>query len=758
MAKFKTITNHFLNGEVSPRSYARSDLQDYSESNVKQLNMITAPMGGAFKRSGSLYRIGDSALLASAIGKLSGLVKCIPFKFNNADKYLIIFNGVSVPVSIATSPATDYGVQVYYLSSSGLVACSVAETSFGSVPSTMAKLVRFRGFCDLTIGGNIDMDLIQYAQRGEVVVFTHPGHPPFIIQRTGTTTFKIIPFWASHRLSRKTSGTLSGNDVANNWPQGPTNTSNVTMNPEAATGTGVTISVSTNNYHGIGDTGTIIRVGGGYGVVTNTTSTTLTVDIIDAMTTGATTDWSLSAWKSGVTGALSNTYSDWPRAVAFFNNRLAFFGSNAFPLDVWASQVDNIGDFRPPTSPGNSSSFNITIAGTNSGSAINWALAEDGVVVGTESEEILCNFDEPYTAGGAYSKLQTAYGSEPSQARRVANASMFIQRGGLAVRELSFNFEDDNYRAQDISLLADHFYRKPVANLHTDILANYSEYFGQGSKFSQLATATTPVPLVWVRTKMGTLSAITRDRLSQALAWHEHELGGSLTVAGRTRAPEVLSICVLPSITGDWDELWMSVRRTINGASVIYIEQIMGEFIQNELYNDSDNLLDKAMMLDCAQFKKNVSAGTSFTGFDHLDGEEVSVIADGAYVGEFTVSAGTITLTDSATEIIAGYKFTGIVAPISPDAGSVIGSAFGTIKRVDELTLRLLRSYGTIKVGPSLTDLINVESLGDSLYTGDKIVKFDGTYEGFPAIYIVHEDPYPFSISGVAMRGLSYDS
>lgn len=761
MAKFKTVTNHFLNGEVSPNSYARSDLQNYTESSVSQKNMITKPMGGVFKRAGTLFRVNDTDLLASATAKTLGQVRCFPFKFNNADKYLVIVNGVAVPSSIGSSPATDYGIQAYYLSSSGLIACTISEASgFGSVPATAANLTRFRGFCDATIGGNIDLDLMQYAQNGEVMVFTHPGHPPFGLVRTSATSFTIYPFWALHRLGRGNSGTIAADDIARNWPMGPTNLSSVTMAPAATSGTGITVNVSTNNYHGPEDVGTIVRIGTGYAVITATTSTTLTVDIlVNFASTSAVTDWALSAWKSGNTGGLSNTYSDWPRAVAFFNQRLAFFGSQLHPLDIWASEVDDIGDFRiPASSPTAASPFNKTITSSNQGSAINWAIAEDNLVVGTENQEFLCNFDDPYSAGGSFAKVQTGFGSELAQPLRLSNGTTFIQRGGRSLREFVFNFQDDNYRAEDISILADHVHRKPIDQLNTAILANYSGYYAQGSKFSQLAYSAVPYPIIWVRTKMGTLSGVTRDRLNGTLAWHEHELGGSLTVAGQARAPEVLSICVLPSITGDWDELWMSVRRTINGSSKIYIEQMLGEFAQQSLNNSSSNLLDKAMMLDCAFYKKNGSPGTSFTGFDHLNGETVSVIADGVYVGELSVSAGTITTLANATEIIAGYKYRGIAAPISPDAGSVIGSAFGTIKRVDELTLRLSRSFGTVKVGPSLTDLINVESLGSSLFTGDRLVKFDGTYDGFPAIYIVHDDPYPLTITGVAMKGQTYDA
>ena len=53
MPRFNEIINNFINGEVSPKLYGRSDSEIYKRSCRTLKNMIAHPQGGASRRLGT---------------------------------------------------------------------------------------------------------------------------------------------------------------------------------------------------------------------------------------------------------------------------------------------------------------------------------------------------------------------------------------------------------------------------------------------------------------------------------------------------------------------------------------------------------------------------------------------------------------------------------------------------------------------------------------------------------------------------------
>jgi hypothetical protein len=80
------------------------------------------------------------------------------------------------------------------------------------------------------------------------------------------------------------------------------------------------------------------------------------------------------------------------------------------------------------------------------------------------------------------------------------------------------------------------------------------------SEIIALAYQQEPNRILWVLLEEGKLLGLTYDAEQNITGWHEHATGGA-----------VESIKVIPDIDGGRDELWMVVRRTINGATVRYL-------------------------------------------------------------------------------------------------------------------------------------------------------------------------------------------
>jgi hypothetical protein len=113
----------------------------------------------------------------------------------------------------------------------------------------------------------------------------------------------------------------------------------------------------------------------------------------------------------------------------------------------------------------------------------------------------------------------------------------------------------------------------------------------------------------------------------------------------------------------------------------------------------------------------------SVSGLDHLEGEEVNVLADGGTdLPAKTVSTGAITLAYDYFVVRAGLAYDQIIRTLPRELGSIRGTAQGKIQRINEVGFKVNRSHKGFWVGGTETELDNVsyiESTTDEiLYTG----------------------------------------
>lgn len=106
---------------------------------------------------------------------------------------------------------------------------------------------------------------------------------------------------------------------------------------------------------------------------------------------------------------------------------------------------------------------------------------------------------------------------------------------------------------------------------------------------------------------------------------------------------------------------------------------------------------------------------TSVTGLTHLNGETVDVVADGAYVGQKTVSGNAITLDTAAALVHVGYSFNSDIKLLRNDVGSVLGTAFGKTQRTHRCAVYVNRTVN-IKIGK---DFSSLESMRPSASTDE---------------------------------------
>jgi len=162
-------------------------------------------------------------------------------------------------------------------------------------------------------------------------------------------------------------------------------------------------------------------------------------------------------------------------------------------------------------------------------------------------------------------------------------------------------------------------------------------------------------------------------------------------------------------------------------------------------------------------------ASTAVSGLNWLKGETVEVIADGLHVGSKTVSAdGTFTLSTSATTVIVGFKYKSRIKTLAVEAGSQIGSALGSIERVDQAKVHFYRSANA-SIGSTEQDAADnldeipfrsaslASATPTPLYTGYKVIDIANDYERGAQVVVETQGPLAMTITHLALRGQTYD-
>jgi hypothetical protein len=314
---------------------------------------------------------------------------------------------------------------------------------------------------------------------------------------------------------------------------------------------------------------------------------------------------------------------------------------------------------------------------------------------------------------------------------QVADVTLFVQRGGRKVREFRYvgDINVAAYQAPDITIVAEHI---------------------TAGGLSAFAYQQEPDGVIWAIRADGSLIGVTYRREEEVVAWHKHVIGGEFD-GGQAI---VESIATLPSDTGE-DELYMIVKRTINGVTKRYVE-LMRPF-------DFGGVTTGAFFVDSG-LRYDGSAIGSLKGLYHLEGETVTVLANGASHPDRVVADGGVSLAYSSTTAAIGYGYTSSMQTMRIESGSADGTSQGKPKRIHAITLRLHETVG-IEVGnsPSENDRIFFRDSSMAmdqavpLFTGDKDIEFPGGYDEDDRLYIRQTQPLPMSVLALFPRMNTFD-
>jgi len=460
-------------------------------------------------------------------------------------------------------------------------------------------------------------------------------------------------------------------------------------------------------------------------------------DVLPSAITNGTVYWELGLLHKG---------ANFPKSGAFYRNRFCFLVNTKEGPKVCLSKVGDYNNFsdREYGETTAESAITVPVLSTefNEGK---WLFAGDVLFVGTGSAEF---YIDVLSSSSALSNdnvkiLQISHvGSKAIMPVAIGAHVFFADKYGLSLRDLAYNYYNDGYDQTDISLLGKHLFAARIVTMC------YQEV---------------PNKILWCLTGDGHLAALTFSYEQEVAALSRHDFDG-----------EVESLTVVANFESCCDEVWMTVKRMLDGKlvrTVEYMENGMPLALPSELsYTDKmmqyatleeEYVRRQAMYLDGAVlFVRGAEDDTTVvSGLAHLEGKSVSVFADGAVLDPQLVVDGKIKINATDTRVLIGRAITSRYIPQPFYLNTEEGSGIGEKQRIDHVLLMLYLSGGG-QIGEDeqkLSDIYYRKTDAEmnkpqALFSGNKEVLFNGSTDANsePAeVIIQNKSPLPMNILAI---------
>lgn len=468
----------------------------------------------------------------------------------------------------------------------------------------------------------------------------------------------------------------------------------ITVSPQATltpgavgpVGTVTTATLSAAGWRaGTEEVGKYIKVNGGLLKVTSYASSTILNVVVQQVLTSTVgaipNSWSLerSIW-GGVNG--------YPRAVTLNEQRLLLAGSPGFPQNLLGSRIGDYLNFELGTK--DDDAFNYELTTSQVAPIQHLAQSRRLMVMSTSNEmSVRGGVEKPITPTSIQKNDESTSGSNGVRPVKIGNEIMFVQRAGKKIRACGYRYDIDGFASPDRTIFAEHI---------------------SGTGIVGMAFQQEPDSMLFCPRADGQMAVCAYDTEQEVVGW------GRWITQGLYE-----SVANIPTTTAE--DLYVITQRVIGGVTKRFVE-----------------VFDTAAALDLAYTGTAASPGaTVWTGLDYLNGMVVQVLADGAYMGEFTVAAGQITLPRKALAVQIGLSYTALVEPLQIELAANGTTIQGNAISVNEVVLRTLDTKAIVlndvpidprRFGPALLDQpppdfkgdIRVATFTDEIYKVKQVI------------------------------------
>lgn len=354
---------------------------------------------------------------------------------------------------------------------------------------------------------------------------------------------------------------------------------------------------------------------------------------------------------------------DYPGAVSYFEQRRWFGGTQNRPNNLWATRPGTEADMSFSLPSQSDDRIAVRVAAREANRILHIVpLAQLMLMTGAAEWRVSPLNSDAITPESMSVRPQSYVGASNVQPLVVGSSMIYGAGRGGHLRELGYNYEAGGYISGDVCLRAPHLF--------------------DNLTIVDLAYSKAPSPVVWAVSSSGKMVAMAYVP--------EQQVGGFSTIETKG---SIESACVVAE--GDEDIVYVEVMRTVNGQAVRFVERM-----NERQYTD----LKECVYVDCAGTYRG-EAKKEITGLTWLEGETVSILADGAVEPQQVVKDGKITLTYPAEIVHVGLPFIADMKTL-PAAMALQDGSYGSghKKNVREVFFRVVNSSGT-QAGPSFDKL-----------------------------------------------------
>ena len=333
----------------------------------------------------------------------------------------------------------------------------------------------------------------------------------------------------------------------------------------------------------------------------------------------------------------------YPKSACFYEGRLVLGGTESKPQSIFMSKTGSFFDFDIDDGDDDEAIF-ATISSRKLNDIIDVYPGRNLQIFTSGAEFSITS--RPVTPSNISIQPQTSHGASNIEVQDVDGSTIFIDRHGKALLGFLYSFNEDAYTTDDRSVLASHLINQPV---DMALLAG---------------TASDDANWLFVVNSDGTATILNTLRSQDINGYTKWTTDGNIK-----------SVCVVD------EELYMSVEREVDGATLMYIER-----------------WDFTHKLDCSV--KKTAAQITIGAVTHLFNEQVQIIVDdkGYVLPPRTVGASNVISLDPdevyAGDYEVGLLFTPTIKPMPLNTNIGSGQNQMRLKKIVRMNVRVYESSG----------------------------------------------------------------
>lgn len=722
MAQVRTLARSFAGGEVTPEFWGRIDDGKYQTGLALCRNFIPLPHGPVANRAGTAFvRETKDSSKAAAVRA---------FSYSDEQTMVLEFGDGYVrfhtqgATLLQGTPAAYAGATAYtpgdLVAQGGTNYVCIADTT-GNAPPNATYWYAQPATGEYEIPAPYaaaDVLNLRFEQSLDVLTVTHPTYAPRELRRAGATKwyFTTISFVSALVPptavgAAATTPTVGANKdhkyvvtaVGSGSDESLPSSSATVANDLTKSGNFNTITWTPSVSSGVTRYNVYKEEGGIYGFIGQASGAAFKDDNI-----AADTSYCPPEDVNPFDGA-----GNYPAAVAYHEQRRCFAGTTNQPQNFWGTRsgTESNLQYAIPTREDDALQFRIA---ARKNQTIRHLVSMQDLLMLTVSGGWRVRGGDALTPLSFNVKQFSGIGANNVQPLVVDTNVLFgANRGGHA-RELGFSNEGGGWITGDLSLRCPHRF--------------------DGYELLDAAYSESPYPIAWWVSSAGNLLSLTYVPGQNIGAWASHDTDGTFE-----------SICCVAE--GAEDRLYAVVQRTIGGVTKRFVERMASR----QFATQAD-----AFFVDCGLAYDGAST-TTLSGLDHLEGETVSILADGGVRPQAVVSGGQITLDAACTKAAVGLPIT---ADIQLLPMTVEAQAFGQgrVKNVNRVWLRVYQSLG-IFAGPALDALREyaartTEPFGSPPDLQTKVceVVLTPQWQDGGQVYVRQSDPLPLTIVSMILE------